>query len=148
MSKPLWYPRIGDGDLPPKGAMPPPGGGYVANPPPGSCLPANQGYNRQPAFTKQWTAPPPPQRPLVDSGRGAVSTYPPFRQLLANDWVMVELETRGWVLGLVVGVLKAVDALTNWSYRVRYRPPDAQMDQERVFPSERVQGPVPPVRLA
>ncbi|KAF8071743.1 hypothetical protein FPV67DRAFT_894525 [Lyophyllum atratum] len=148
------YSGNGDGYNPPRGGYNQSDSGY--GPPPGGYYPPpNQGYGGQPpppAPQRPAQFPPPPEYPaktlgypprqsqqqLRGGGGSSVMISPPLRQLLTNDYVLVHIESRGWVCGVVLAVLKATGMLTHWGYKVRYGLPGARMDREGEFPSDRV----------
>ncbi|KAG6814607.1 hypothetical protein H0H92_000136 [Tricholoma furcatifolium] len=47
-----------------------------------------------------------------------------------NQNVKVLIEARGWVVGIIVGVLKAVDKVTHWGYTVQYKTGQTTMQRD------------------
>ncbi|KAF8227294.1 hypothetical protein L208DRAFT_1460588 [Tricholoma matsutake] len=82
---------------------------------------------------KQPTQPQAAQRKPTSRARGEVNTLP-LRQLLLNEQVMVNLEARGWVLGIVLATVELVNAIAGWGYRVRFIPPGKNSEEVDTFP--------------
>ncbi|RDB25544.1 hypothetical protein Hypma_006526 [Hypsizygus marmoreus] len=93
--------------------------------------------------TPQGQAPPPPQqyqqprRTVAPANRSsrAVTIASNFRRFLANEEIMVNLQARGWVMGIVLATVQFFETVAGFGYKVRFTPP-GEAEQEGVFPDD------------
>ncbi|KAH0585390.1 hypothetical protein H2248_008630 [Termitomyces sp. 'cryptogamus'] len=69
-------------------------------------------------------------------GSSSLSTMTPYCKLLTNQNVEVLIGARGWVVGVIIGVLKAIDTVTNWGYKVEYKSGGETLQKD--FPASHV----------
>jgi len=110
---------------------------YSQFPPPIEIpIPAPQPPPQMPQRPAQF--PPPGQRPrlpplLAPRTKAEVNKFP-LRKFLLNEQVIVNLEARGWVMGIVLATVELVNAIAGWGYKVRVTPPGKNFEEVDTFP--------------